>query len=80
MLDCHSKRHICMPQSESNQVQNVEAVCLTNTSKTEKHRLTSEPSERLVYHPNDWFTIYSHTYHCGHILHQILYGDRERDW
>lgn len=56
----------------------VEASCLTQTSKVvEAHALTSEPGEWLVYDPNDWFTIYSHTYHCGHILHQILYGERD---
>lgn len=38
--------------------------------------LTSEPSEWQMYNPNDWFTIYSHTYHCGHILHKLLYGVR----
>lgn len=40
------------------------------------HTLTSEPSEWLVYDPNDWFTIDSHTYHRGHILDQVLCGGR----
>ena len=44
----------------------------------EAHILTSEPSEWLVYDPDDWFTIDSDTHHCGHILHQILCGDKQR--
>lgn len=38
---------------------------------------TSEASEWLVYDPNDWFTIYSHTDHRGHVLHQVLCGEEE---
>lgn len=59
------------PQSKSNHVK------FKMWSYGSTHTLTSEPSERLVYDPNDWFTIYSHTYHCSHILHQILCGERK---
>lgn len=37
-----------------------------------KLSLTSETSKRLMYHPNYWFTMDSHTHHCCDVLEQIL--------
>lgn len=39
--------------------------------------LTSETSKRLMYHPNDRFTVDSHAHHGRDILDQILCWEKE---